>query len=216
MFLQKTFSKFSKFLFLQDSTDRVYFSTDRKGKRKIQFFSLKSRACSIPSQFPLISRAYFHVHFDSSRSIGFHFFKHMGIRPVLLKLLFVFLSDSSLDPFSPFFFLVIFLGQRFKGFLQTPKVRHFCPFFFIKLHDFMHFLMDFCTYRILGFLIFLGILIKTKSWVFLHASFKHDSHTLISKFSQFINFFEIRVLKFLRDLGILLNWIKLNKFGLCY
>ena len=52
---------------------------------------------------------------------------------------------------------------------------------------------------------------------FHHASFKHDSHTLISKFYGFyFFFFEIRVFMFLRDLGILWNWVKLVKIDLCY
>ena len=66
---------------------------------------------------------------------------------------------------------------------------------------------------------FMGFFIKTESWVFHHASFKHDSHTLISNFLWFLIFFfffEIRVLMFLRDLGILWNWVKLNKIDLCY
>ena len=73
---------------------------------------------------------------------------------------------------------------------------------------------------------FLGFLIKTKSWVFAHASYKHDSHALISKILWLIEIFEIRVLMFLRDLEILQNWTKLtyvidrlsdyNMFYACY
>ena len=37
-------------------------------------------------------------------------------------------------------------------------------------------------------------LIKFEPWVFVHASFKHVSHTLISKFLCLIGHFEIRVL----------------------
>ena len=118
------------------------------------------------------------------------------------KFFFVYLFDISLDPLSKkkkkkkkF---VVFLGQSIKGFLPNPRLKHFCPFFFIILHVFMHFffLGDFCTFQNLAFLIFSGFLIKTKSWVFVHASYKHDSHALIENF-------EIRVLMFLRDFGIL-------------
>ena len=124
-------------------------------------------------------------------------------------------------------FFVVFLGPRFKGFLQKLKVRHFCPFFLIKLHNFMHsscfffFFLDFWIIEKLEFkkkknlLCFLCILVKTNTWVFVHASFKHDSHALISKFSCFIKIFKIRVLM-LRNFGILLNWAKLSKIGLCY
>ena len=147
---------------------------------------------------------------NSSRLIEFLFFFKTNRNHIsFLNYSFVFLSDSSLDLFSPKFFFVIFLGQRFKGFLQKLRVRHFCPFFLIKLHAFMHFsCFIFLNFRIiekLGFLLFLFILVKTDTWVFVHASFKHDSHALISKFSWFINFFEVRVHMFLRDLGILLN-----------
>ena len=133
----------------------------------------------------------------------FSYFQNIWESNRIFKLFLVFLSDSFLDPFSQFFFFfIIFLGQRFKGFLQKLKVRHFFPFLFIKLLDFMHFLKNFPTFRNLGFLMFLGILIKTKSWVFLHASFKHGC-TLISEFSWFVKSFAIMVLKFLRDLEIL-------------
>ena len=64
------------------------------------------------------------------------------------------------------------------------------------------------------FFMILCILIKSNSWVFVHASYKHDPHALISKFSWFIKIFENRVLMFLRDFGILLNWAKLSKIGL--
>ena len=80
---------------------------------------------------------------------------------------------------------------------------------FIKLHAFMHFFKDFCINEKLGFLLFLCILVKFDLWVFVHASFKHDFHALTSKFSWFIKIFQIRVLMFLRDLGILFNWVKL-------
>ena len=33
---------------------------------------------------------------------------------------------------------------------------------------------------------FMGFLIKSEPWVFVHASYKHDSHALISKFLWFI------------------------------
>ena len=84
------------------------------------------------------------------------------------------------------------------------------PFLFYHITCFHAFFFfgDFCTFQNLAFLIFLGFLIKTKSWVFVHASYKHDSHALIEKF-------EIRVLMFLRDFGILWNWAKLDKIDLC-
>ena len=45
---------------------------------------------------------------------------------------------------------------------------------------------------------FLSVLIQIVGWVFVLASFKHDSHALISKFSRFLQNFEIRVYMFLR------------------
>ena len=44
----------------------------------------------------------------------------------------------------------------------------------------------------------LNVLIQIVGWVFVHASFKHDSHTLISKISRFLQNFEIKVYVFLR------------------
>ena len=41
---------------------------------------------------------------------------------------------------------------------------------------------------------FMGFLIKSEPWVFVHALYKHDSHALISKFLWLIKNFEIRVL----------------------
>ena len=40
----------------------------------------------------------------------------------------------------------------------------------------------------------IGFLINFKPWDFVHASFKHVSHALISKLLSFIGKFEIRVL----------------------
>ena len=47
----------------------------------------------------------------------------------------------------------------------------------------------------------LDILFEIELWLFVHASYKHVSHALISKI--LCTNFEIRVLMFLRDLGIL-------------
>ena len=151
----KKFSKIFKIFVLQDSTYRVYFLTNQNGKRKGQFFSLNSRACSIPSRFLSISRAYFHVHFNSFQipldQLDFFFKNTYRNRIRLFKttlcLSLWFLLTKN--------FIVVFLGQRLKGFLQTLKVRHFFPFFFIKLHDFMHFSC-----------IFLGIFALLEFWGF--------------------------------------------------
>ena len=43
------------------------------------------------------------------------------------------------------------------------------------------------------FKMFMGFFIKTISWIFHHASFKHDSHTLILKFLWFIIFFFLKL-----------------------
>ena len=40
----------------------------------------------------------------------------------------------------------------------------------------------------------IGFLIKFEPWVFVHASYKHVSHALISNFLRLIEIFEIRVL----------------------
>ena len=98
----------------------------------------------IPSRFLSISRASFQVKFDSCpiplNQSNFDFKKHIGIRSDFFIGFFVYLFDSFLDLFSLiFFFFCHFLGQRFKGFLHTIKVRLFWPFFFIKLHVIMHF-----------------------------------------------------------------------------
>ena len=123
-------------------------------------------------------------------------------------------------PSHNFFFFGHFSWSKIQRFSSKTYGKTFFPFLFHQITwfhaSFMHFLRDFRIFRNLGFLMFLGILIKIESWVFLHASFKHDSHNLISKLSWFIKTFEIRVLKFLRDLGVLLNWVKLNKIYLCF
>ena len=157
---------------------------------------------------------------DSSRPIKFHFFKkQLGIRSGVhhsFCLSLQFLSQSLITQN-----LCLFLGQRFKSFLTHSRVRHFYPFFLNKLHAFMHFffikkIQNFSIKANFGFLMILCILIKIDSWVFVHASHKHDSHALISKFLWFLQIFEIRVYVFLRDLGILLNWAKLSEIGLWY
>ena len=53
---------------------------------------------------------------------------------------------------------------------------------------------DFRTLENLEFLMKIGFLINFKLWVFVHASFKHDSHALISKILSFIRNLEIRLL----------------------
>ena len=113
-------------------------------------------------------------------------------------------------------FFCLFLSQSFKSFLPQHLVRLFYPSFLFKLHAFMHFhqkFSNFWTKEILGFLM---VLIQFVGWVFVHASYKHDSHALISKFSWFVQNFEIRVYVFLRNLGILFNYMELSKISLWY
>ena len=58
----------------------------------------------------------------------------------------------------------------------------------------MHFHQNFQNFRtkeILGFLVILGVLINFFECDFVHASYKHVSSTLISKFSCFMQNFEI-------------------------
>ena len=94
---------------------------------------------------------------DSSQLVGYvfkWFLIPVSIPPDQSKLVFfktnrnqitcssVFLSSSSIPLSIPsyfFFFFCLFLIQSFKGFLPQHKVRLFYPFFFIKLHAFMHF-----------------------------------------------------------------------------
>ena len=112
-----------------------------------------------------------------------------------------------------------FLSQSFKGFLPRQLVRHFYPFFLFILHAFMHFhqkILKVRTKRILGFLMILSVLMQFVGWVFVHASYKHDSHALISKFSWFVQNFEIKVYVFLRNLEILFNYMELSKISLWY
>ena len=150
---------------------------------------------------------------------NFFYLKQIWIRSAFFTILCLslwFLSRSLLIQFIFYLFFCLILGQRFKGFLLNPKVRHFCPFFFYQITCIHAFFKKFRINKKLGFLLILCILIKSDSWVFVHASFKHDPHALISKFSWFIKIFEIRILMFLRDLRILWNWAKLSKIGLWY
>ena len=52
----------------------------------------------------------------------------------------------------------------------------------------------------------LSVLIQIFGWVFVHASFKHDSHALISKISRFLRNLEIGVYMFLRISGFCSIW----------
>ena len=124
---------------------------------------------------------------DSSRLIEYHFFKQIGIRSDVhhsfcLSLRFLFSIPYHAKSFC------LFLGQKFKSFLTHPKVRHFYSFFLIKLHAFMHLFQNFHIKGNFWFLMILCILIKIVSWVFVHASHKHDSQALISKFYDFFKF----------------------------
>ena len=115
-----------------------------------------------------------------------------------------------------FFFFCSFLSQSLNNFPPPYLVRLFCPSFLFILHAFLHFHQIFWTKEILGFLVILGVLIKFIEWVFVHASYKHVSSTLISKFSWFVQNFKIRVYMFLRNLEILFNWVKLIEIDLWY
>ena len=115
---------------------------------KIPIFRLKLLGLLDSSPIPLDQSNLFLNDFRFlSRSLltdrNSFFFK--GIRSNVFQV-FVFLFDSSLDPFSLFsfsffffFFFCLFLSQTFKGFLPRYKVRPFYPFFLFKLHTFMHF-----------------------------------------------------------------------------
>ena len=104
MILQKKFSKFFKISVSSRFDQSSLFFDRSKREEENSVLSLKSRACSIPSQFLSISRAYFHVHFDSFSIpldwLVFVFFKTYRNQIKLFKLFFVSLSDSTLDPFS--------------------------------------------------------------------------------------------------------------------
>ena len=120
------------------------FFDQSKREEENSVFNLKSRVSSIPSQFLSISRAYFHVHFDSFPIpldwSNFKILKHIGIRSDFLNYSLSFSPiPLSIPSHNFFFFFVIFLVKDSTGFLQKLKVRPLWPSFFIKLHDFMHF-----------------------------------------------------------------------------
>ena len=70
------------------------------------------------------------------------------------------------------------------------------------MHFFMKFLGIFANFYFYGFLLKIGFLINSEPWVFVHASFKHVSHTLISKFLCLIEILKLGFLV-LEKLGIL-------------
>ena len=130
------------------------------------------------------------------------------------------LSDSFRFLFTQFFFFFLsFLVSKFQGFSSSTLGKTLLSLLYSYItciHAFSSKISKVRTKRILGFLMILSVLIQFFGWVFVHASFKHDSHALISKFSWFVQNFEIRVYVFLRNLGILFNWMKLSKIGLWY
>ena len=107
--------------------------------------------------FLSISWAYFYVNFDSflillDRS-NFIFYKQIGISSAFFTILCHSLRFISQSLLTQIFFFCLILGQRFKGFLLNPKVRHVFSFFLIKLHAFMHFsciLLKFSHQRKIG------------------------------------------------------------------
>ena len=128
MILQKKFSKIFKISVSSGFNRSSLFFNRSKREEENSVFNLKSRACLIPSQFLLINRAYFHVHFDSfliplDRLVFIFFFKTYRNQIRLFKLFFVFLSGSSLDPFlpPPPKKIVVFLGKDSKVFFKNLR-----------------------------------------------------------------------------------------------
>ena len=145
-FSNDSVEKFLEFFKISDSSRfnrSILFPDQSKCEEENYVFSLKSWVPSIPSRFLSISRAFstciFRFLLDYSWAIEFQFFKTYRNQIRLFQKFFVFLSDSSLDPFSQKNFVCHFLGQSFKSFLQILKVRPFWPSFLIILHVFMHF-----------------------------------------------------------------------------
>ena len=153
--------------------------------------------------------------------LDFEILKHIGIKSDSFKSSF-YLSLRFLIQFF-FFFFLSFSWSKFPRFFSSIFGKTFIPFLFHHItcfHAFfINFFRDFCTLENLGFLIKIEFLFKSKPWVFVHASFKHDSHTLISKNLSFIGNFEIRVLSSWEfgDCVKLANVIdKLNNYNLFY
>ena len=151
---------FQKFCFFRIRLIKSIFQPIKMWRRK-SVFQLKVSgpldSFPIPFDQSNLSSCTFRFLTDSSRTIGFRFLKTYSNYIWFFQKFFVFLSDSSLDPFSQiFFFFGHFLGQSFKGFLPNPKVRHFFPFFLIILHVFMHLFRDFRIFKNLGFWCFLA------------------------------------------------------------
>ena len=126
------------------------------------------------------------------------------------------LSSIPLNPFLEHKFFLAFLVKIFKAFLLLQLVWHFYPSFLIKSHSFMHnhpFLLKISNLHFLRSQMIFSVLIKFFQWVFVHASYKHDSFGSISNFSWFVKIFEIRVHVSLKNWGfcsIGWNWLKLT------
>ena len=151
--------------------ESIFWPIEMWGRKSV--FSLKSQVPSIPSRFLSTCQTFLHVHFNSYLipldRLDFVFLKTYRNQFWLFQKFFVFLSNSSLDPFSQKLFFCRFLGQSFEGFLPNPKVRHFCPFFFIILHVFMHFLGIFALFKIWGFWCFWAFWSKLNhGFLFMH------------------------------------------------
>ena len=73
---------------------------------------------------------------------------------------------------------------------------------------FIDFFGIFAFLKIWGFLMFMGFLIKSEPWVFVHASYKHDSHALISKFGDFVKLGKIEW----NWLLLLIDWVIITYF----
>ena len=195
---------------------------ERKEKKKKLDFLLKVSGCLDSFPIPLDWSSLFLCCFrflpDSSHPIKFwNSETYRNQIWIFQKFLFVYLFDSSLDSSSIFFsFLVFFVVKASKVFFiyirQDFYTLSFSSYYMFSC-IFHCFLRDFRTLGNLGFLIKIEFLFKSKPWIFVHASFKHDSHALISKFLSFIGNFEIRVLSswefgdFVKFVKIVWNWL---------
>ena len=106
--IEKNFQIFQNLSFFRIRPIELIFWPIKKGREKFSF-QLKSRVSSIPSRF-LLSRFRFLP--DTFWPIKFWIFKIYRNQIRFFKQFFVFLSDSSHEPFSQIFFFLSFFWSK--------------------------------------------------------------------------------------------------------
>ena len=127
---------------------------------------------------------------DSSQLIENCVLKSNRNKITVLQCFTIFFFDSSLNPFSHklLLFFWSFYESKFQGFSSLTPSKSLLPFFFIELHAYMHFhqkISNFRTKEILGFLMFLSVLIRFVGWVFMILMLQFQKKFMIS--SKFRN-----------------------------